>query len=73
MADGADHVPSLLRATTRPVPTLYVSIRPILNTVRIARPLAPLRTASGIDFSGANSPICKQMVKEHHVKNITIQ
>jgi hypothetical protein len=52
IADGGDHDPSDLRATTRPVPSLYVRNAPAFITVNIASPLAPLRTACGIDFSG---------------------
>jgi hypothetical protein len=54
IAEGADHDPSDLRATTRPVPTLYVRTAPALATVRIASPFAPLRIDDGMDFSGFN-------------------
>jgi hypothetical protein len=54
IAEGADHDPSSLRATTRPVPTLYVRTAPALATVRTARPFAPLRIDEGMDFSGFN-------------------
>ena len=54
IADGADHDPSDLRATTRPVPILYVRTAPALATVSTASPFAPLRIDDGIDFSGFN-------------------
>jgi hypothetical protein len=54
IADGADHDPSDLRATTRPVPILYVRTAPALATVSTARPFAPLRIDDGMDFSGFN-------------------
>jgi hypothetical protein len=52
IADGADHDPSDLRATTRPVPILYVRTAPALATVSTASPFAPLRIDDGMDFSG---------------------
>ena len=52
IAEGGDHDPSDLRATTKPVPSLYVRNAPAFTTVKIASQLAPLRTARGIDFLG---------------------
>jgi hypothetical protein len=60
MADGADHVPSNLLAMTKPVPSLYERTTPALATVRIAKPLAPFRTARGIVRSEFNLEICKK-------------
>jgi hypothetical protein len=56
MADGGDQDPSSLRATTSPVPMLYVTITPTFAVVRIARPLARFKIASGMDFSGFRVP-----------------
>lgn len=58
IADGADQDPSDLRATTKPVPILYVRSAPTLATVKIASPLAPFRTAEGMDFSAFNLATC---------------
>lgn len=58
IAEGADHDPSDLLETTRPVPTLYVTSAPALATVSMASPFAPLSTAEGIEFSGFNLPTC---------------
>jgi hypothetical protein len=58
IADGGDHDPSDFRATTRPVPSLYVRNAPAFITVKIASPLAPLRTACGIDLSGFSLATC---------------
>lgn len=58
IADRGDQDPSSLRATTNPVPTLYVTIKPTFATVKIARPLACFRIAPGMDFSGVKHPIC---------------
>jgi len=58
IADGADHVPSNRRATAKPVPILYATTAPNLATVKIAKPLAPLRTAEGIDLSGFSLATC---------------
>ena len=58
MADGADHEPSALRDATRPVPSLYVRRAPAFATVIMASPLAPFRTARGIDFSGFSLATC---------------
>lgn len=58
IADGGDQDPSSLRAITNPVPTLYVTIKPTLATVKIARPLACFRIAPGMGFSGVKHPTC---------------
>lgn len=65
IAEGADHEPSDLRATTRPVPTLYVRTAPALATVRIASPFAPLRIDDGMDFSGFN--LATYIPKQKHL------
>lgn len=56
---GGDQLPSSLCVTIKPVPSLYVSTTPNFAMVNIASPLAPRKTASGIDCSGFSLPIWK--------------
>jgi hypothetical protein len=61
IADGADHDPSDLLETTKPVPILYERNVPALATVKIASPLASVRMAKGIDFSGLDLATYQQI------------
>jgi len=68
IADGADHDPSDFLETTKPVPSLYESNAPALTTVKIARPLASLRMAKGIDFSGLDLATYQEI----HMNNLLL-